>query len=91
MAALEAQASGVPVVASDLPGVRTVIANGETGWLVPPHHPDALVSALMTILSDHSLRASMSRKARDRALGFSWDRHVDGLMRTYEEITNERK
>lgn len=89
LAALEAQSSGVPVVASDLPGVRTVIAHGETGWLVPPNHPDALVSALMTILSDHPLRASMSHKARERALGFSWDSHVDGLMRTYEEVLKE--
>lgn len=49
---LEAMASGLPVVASDLPGVRTVVRRGETGWLVRPNDARALASTIGDALSD---------------------------------------
>ncbi len=90
LAALEAQASGVPVVASDLPGLRTVVIHGESGWLVPPNRPEALAAALMTILTDPGRRAQMAQRARGQALTFSWDRHVDGLLKVYHELCASR-
>lgn len=49
---LEAMASGLPVVASDLPGVRTVVRRGETGWLVRSNDARALASTISGALSD---------------------------------------
>ncbi len=49
---LEAGASGVPVIATNLPGVRSVIQEGETGYLVPPGDAGALTLALVHILED---------------------------------------
>lgn len=83
LAALEAEACGVPVVASDLPGVRTVVRQGETGLLVPPRDVTALASALSTLLSDRLLREKMREAALRQAELFSWDKHLDRLIETY--------
>ena len=87
LAALEAEACGLPVVASDLPGVRTVVQNGRTGLLVPPKNVEALTSALATIHADVSRRRLMGTEARQWAVvRFSWDRHIDGLLAVYRSV-----
>ncbi len=89
LVALEAQACGVPVVASDLPGVRTVVANGETGFLVPPRDVDALAERLKYLIDHPEVREAMGKRARERVLEkFTWEKHVDGLVELYEKISN---
>lgn len=68
LAALESLASGVPVVASDVGGVAEVVTGGETGWLVPARHPDAMAAAVLALLGDPARRAAMGRAARASAL-----------------------
>lgn len=67
--ALEATAAGVPVVATAVGGTPEIVADGETGLLVPPGDPAALATALARLLGDAALRAAMSvaGKARVRA------------------------
>lgn len=65
---IEAGLSGVPVVATDVPGVRTVLADGATGLVVPRDDPAALVQATGRLLFDPALRTKMGRAARDRCL-----------------------
>lgn len=86
LAALEAEACGVPVVASDLPGVRTVVRQGETGLLVPPGDVAALASALSTVLSDRLMREKMRNAARTHAESYAWDKHLDGLLEIYRAV-----
>lgn len=84
LVALEAESCGLPVVASDLPGVRTVVRHGETGLLTPPNDLDALSSALSTLLADPVMRQRMGERARQLAMAhFSWERHLDGLEEIY--------
>ncbi|MEK7545633.1 MAG: glycosyltransferase family 4 protein [Patescibacteria group bacterium] len=64
---LEAMASGVPSVVSDLPGVRSVIEPGVTGLLAPPSDPEKLVEAIGSLFDNQSRSAAMGRAARDRA------------------------
>jgi glycosyltransferase involved in cell wall biosynthesis len=87
LVALEAQACGVPVVASSLPGLRTIVQSEETGLLVPPKQSELLASALGRLLGDEALRAKMGERARARAVEhFSWDRHLEELERVYREV-----
>lgn len=87
LVSVEAMACGVPVVASDLPGVRTVGEDGVTGLLVPPSDAVALAAALRRILDDSSLRDRMGRASRERVLSrYSWDRQIDRLIQTYREV-----
>lgn len=66
LAYLEAQAAGLPVVASCTAGVPEVVADGETGLLVPDGDDAALAKAVGRLLTDESLRARMAVAARAR-------------------------
>ncbi len=73
IANLEAAACGTPTVASDAPGLRDSVLDGQTGWLVPHGDVDALAERLGALLTDPALRDGMGRRARSFAEGFSWD------------------
>jgi glycosyltransferase involved in cell wall biosynthesis len=63
---LEAMAGDVPVVATDVNGVREVVVSGETGVLVAPGDASALAAATVEILTDSARRARLTRAARER-------------------------
>jgi glycosyltransferase involved in cell wall biosynthesis len=65
---LEAMAAGLPVVASSVGGVPELVADGETGLLVPPGDPAAMAAALGRLLEDVDLRRRLGAAGRDRAL-----------------------
>lgn len=67
-AILEAQASGLPVVACDTGGNPELIDSGATGWLVRPGSPDALAEGILAVLADDQLRRRIGRAARDQAV-----------------------
>jgi len=62
--ALEAAASGVPCIASDLPGVRSVVKNDQTGLLVKPEDTNGLREAIKKLLNDAETRKKMGVAAR---------------------------
>ena len=66
MALLEAQASGVPVVAGAAGGVREIVAHGITGLLAPPGDAPAFALAVSSLLVDHPRRAAFAAAARHR-------------------------
>jgi len=65
----EAAASGLPAVATDVSGTRSLVQDGATGRIVPPADPAALAAALDELLADPAARTAMGRAARDLAEG----------------------
>ena len=61
---LEAAASGRAMVATDVPGCRALVRNGENGILVPPGNPEALADAIATLAGNKDLRRKMAAAAR---------------------------
>ncbi|MBD3281234.1 glycosyltransferase, partial [Candidatus Uhrbacteria bacterium] len=84
LALLEAMSCGNPVVASDLPGVRKVAEGG--GLLVQPNNPQDLIAALTRLANDPELRRRLGEAARAKAVKYNWDNHVEGLIRTYQQL-----
>ncbi|MGC9271052.1 glycosyltransferase family 4 protein [Acidiphilium sp.] len=64
---LEAMASGLPCVATDITGCRDAVIPGETGILVPPRNAQALADALATLIADPATRARLGAAGRARA------------------------
>lgn len=85
MPAVEAMATGLPVVASGVGGLPEIVSDGETGFLVKPSDPAQLAQALMILLDDPVRTRAMAAAARYRALRmFSWEVTVDKLSLCYE-------
>ncbi|MBQ1460143.1 MAG: glycosyltransferase [Oscillospiraceae bacterium] len=85
VAAVEAMAAGLPVAATDVPGFREVIADGETGLIVPVRDPRAMAEALSKLADDPALRRTMGQAGRRRAAAlFNWDSNVDAMLACYE-------
>jgi phosphatidyl-myo-inositol alpha-mannosyltransferase len=82
---IEAMAAGLPVVASDIPGYRAVLAEGTAGVLVPPDSPPALENSLFNVLSSADLRNDLTLSGIARAERYSWDRLIHQVMDAYAD------
>lgn len=80
---VEAAACGTPVVASDSPGLRESVRDGESGLLVPHADAGAWADALRRLLTDEGLRARLAEGGVRHAAAFSWER---AAAETEEEL-----
>jgi glycosyltransferase involved in cell wall biosynthesis len=87
LVALEAGASGLPVVATDVGALPEVVTHLQTGIVIPPGDPDALAKALISLLRDPSLRRRLGRAAAERAKArFGLDGMVARTLAVYDEV-----
>jgi len=90
LAALEAAASGVPVIAPRVGGLSEVIAHRETGLLFEPENEDAAADALVELLSQPELRGRMRRNAVARARDLSARSIVPQYQQLYRDAVSKR-
>ncbi|MCL6581647.1 MAG: N-acetyl-alpha-D-glucosaminyl L-malate synthase BshA [Firmicutes bacterium] len=87
LAALEAMAAGVPVVATRVGGLPEVVGEGEAGLLYEPDDLEGMAEGLRRLMTDTGLRLDFSRRARDRAFRlFSTDRIIPQYEALYERL-----
>ena len=92
LVALEAMAAGKPVIASNLPGVRSVVVEGVTGMLVKPGDIVGLGKAMSDLLHDPERGAAMGRAGRDRAEHeYTWASVGEKLEAVYQSLTQKWK
>ena len=92
IAALEASATGIPVVASNIGGIPEVVWMDETGLLVDPGNPADLAMAIKSLILKDDLRSCMGRQGRDFVRkNFSWDKTVDSLDDIFTEVLKETR
>jgi glycosyltransferase involved in cell wall biosynthesis len=86
VACLEAMAHARPVVAGDVGGLRDLVVDGETGYLVPPRDVVALREALERLLGDRERRRRLGEAGRRRAAEhFSWARATEEMLAAYHD------
>ena len=86
LAALEAMAHGVPVIASDAGGLPEIIEPGNGGWLIPAGDPEALARAITDAATNMDVLRAQGHKARERARLFSVDRMVEQTAAFYQRF-----
>jgi D-inositol-3-phosphate glycosyltransferase len=87
LVALEAAACGTPVVAAAVGGLRTLVEDGRTGFLIDSRDPNAFAAATDELLADPVLAAAMGADAAARALTFTWSTTAARLRRLYADLT----
>ena len=84
---LEAMRTGLPIIASDLPGIREQLADGDSGWLVPHDDERRWASALTELAGDREQRDNLGNRAR-----VHWERHfgiapmADATWQVYQQV-----
>jgi D-inositol-3-phosphate glycosyltransferase len=86
LVALEAAACGIPVVASAVGGLLSLVDDHVTGRLIEGRDPSQYARAVATILDDDALRRSMSRAAVERARSYTWSFAAARLRRLYSDL-----
>lgn len=87
LVAVEAGASGLPVVATRTGGLREIVRDGETGFLVDPCSPDQLADCLQRLIDSPQLRARMGGSARDHVLAhFTSEKMLDGIEAVCRQV-----
>jgi D-inositol-3-phosphate glycosyltransferase len=84
LVAVEAQACGTPVIATNVGGLKTTVADNKSGLLVNGHDPRTWAQALAQVSLNEKEYLQLKVGAREHALNFSWDKTVDGLIEVYE-------
>ena len=87
VAVLEASACGLPVVVSDVGGLPEVVANGQTGTIVPSENPEYAAEALEQLIMDPSLRKRMGENGREYVQqNYLWEKNVDEMEKIYNMV-----
>lgn len=86
---LEAMASGLPAVNAVASGSNSLVVEGVTGHLVSAADEAGLAARLENLVTDEALRRRMGEAARTRALDYSWDHILSGLLDSYKRVLRE--
>ena len=85
LVAIEAQACGTPVIASNVGGLPTTVIDGQTGVLVDGHNPHHYADVIQRLLSDEVHLGEMSRASANHAQGFGWGVTAQHTLTAYGE------
>jgi D-inositol-3-phosphate glycosyltransferase len=86
LVAVEAMASGVPVVASRVGGLASTVADGRTGYLIPWRCPEPFAEKIELLLRNQQLRSALGRAGVEAMRAYSWESVADRLVALYERV-----
>lgn len=91
MVALEAMASGTPVIASEVGGLAYLIESGETGYHIPVRDVGALMDRIRQVLQNPASNARVGKQAAQRACMYAWPRITDQLFAVFASVMAARQ
>jgi len=88
---IEAQAGGLPVISTDVGGVKDIVANEKTGFIVPVNDLELYAEKLKKLITDQKLREKMSQNGWDHVREqFHYTRLVKNMEDYYRELLEKR-
>ncbi|HLF78256.1 MAG TPA: glycosyltransferase, partial [Dehalococcoidia bacterium] len=87
LVAVEAMASGVPVVASRVGGLAGTVKDGETGYLIPWLCPEPFAERIELLLDNDPLRQNLGEAAREAVGRYRWEYVAEAVLALYESVT----
>lgn len=90
LVALEAMATGTPVIASEVGGLAFLVKDGETGFHVPSRDPEALADKIYRLLTDDACRQELGWNARVHAQQYDWTKIGRQIHVLYERLVRDR-
>ena len=90
LVALEAMATGTPVIASEVGGLAFLVKDGETGFHVPSRDPEALAERIFALLNDPGCQREMGRQAHLSAQKYAWHNIAGRIIELYKNVLRER-
>jgi D-inositol-3-phosphate glycosyltransferase len=91
LVAVEAQASGTPVVAAGVGGLGTAVSDGRSGLLVADHEPASYATAFERVLLEPGLRDRLAAGALEHARQFGWDRTAAAMIEVYAKAQEKMR
>lgn len=86
---LEAMATGKPIVASDIPGYRTILSDGVEGLFFEPENPDALAEKIIYLLKHPELMKQFGKMGREKAVKYDWTIVAKKVLDFYTEVSHK--
>ena len=86
MVALEAMASGTPVIASEVGGLAFLVQDGENGFHVPSRDPETLAERIYELLTNKSCRIRLGENAQEHARRYAWSDIADQMLVVYSQL-----
>ena len=85
--AVEAMACEVPVIVSDVDGLKEVVVNNETGFVVPKRSSKEIANKIKILIENSDTVKKFKKNARERVLKlYDWNKNVDNMIKIYEEL-----
>jgi phosphatidylinositol alpha-mannosyltransferase len=83
-------AAGKPIVATDIPGYRSVVEANQEGFMVEPANEHALADAIVTLLRNPALRQEMGERGRRKAAGYDWPIIARQILELYQQLVDNK-
>ena len=83
---LEAMASGVPIVSTNVGGIPDLVEDGRTALLVPPHDPAAMAAAALRLMADRSKSSELTQAGIQCAARYTWPKVAPWLFGVYARV-----
>jgi len=88
----EAMACKIPVICTDIGGVKDFAFDGETALLVPPKNPEAIAKSIITLIKNNKLKEKLIKNAFQKILQFDWNESTQRLEEIiYSELSKNKK
>lgn len=90
MVALEAMATGTPVIASNVGGLAYLVRDEQTGFLVPVREPHSIATSITRLVADSAVSNRMGAQASQLAREYAWHNIADRLLAVFDDILGQK-